>query len=70
MIFIITRLVVAPYKLHFLIDKKTWDVDTNEASIYLFRDYNNDRIIDVFIKNDPIAVVDLTEDRKVNVDFT
>lgn len=116
------RLVVAPYKLEFLIDKKPesicqkmltrkevaqfrhavlkdyfyqmyyddlpiWgflgrfetdekDVDTNEATVYLFRNvhfeilYNNDRIIDVFVKNDPNAVVDLTEDREVNVDFT
>lgn len=118
------RLVVAPYKLDFLINKKPesickkiltrkevdqfrhavlkdyfyqmyyddlpiWgflgrfetkekedDGDSNEATIYLFRHvhfeilYNNDRIIDVFFRNDPNAVVDLTEDREVNVDFT
>ncbi|KAJ1410533.1 Nonaspanin [Sesbania bispinosa] len=46
------------------------------ATVYLFKHihfeilYNKDRIIDVFIRNDPNAVVDLTEDREVNVDFT
>nr|XP_027187708.1 transmembrane 9 superfamily member 2-like isoform X2 [Cicer arietinum] len=115
------RLVVAPYKMDFLINKKPESIcgkkltrnevaqfrhavlkdyfyqmyyddlpiwgflgrfenddkdDTNEATVYLFRHvhfeilYNKDNIIDVFIRNDPNAVVDLTEDREVDVDFT
>lgn len=117
------RLVVAPYKMDFLIDKQPesfctkkltrkevaqfrvavlkdyffqmyyddlpiWgflgrfdsednkDDPTGATTVYLFRHihfeilYNKDRIIDVFIRNDPNAVVDLTEDREVNVDFT
>ncbi|CAI8586084.1 unnamed protein product [Vicia faba] len=57
-------------------EKDDDDDDSNEATIYLFRHvhfeilYNNDRIIDVFVRNEPNAVVDLTEDREVNVDFT
>ncbi|PNX92767.1 phagocytic receptor 1b-like protein [Trifolium pratense] len=115
------RLVVAPYKLDFLINKQPESIcrkfltrkevaqfrhavlkdyfyqmyyddlpiwgflgrfvtdendDTNVAKVYLFRNvhfeilYNNDRIIDVFIRNDPNVVVDLTEDREVKMDFT
>ncbi|KAK2430726.1 Endomembrane protein 70 protein family [Trifolium repens] len=115
------RLVVAPYKLEFMINKQPESIcrklltrkevaqfrhavlkdyfyqmyyddlpiwgflgrfetdekdDTNVATVYLFRNvhfeilYNNDRIIDVFIRNDPNVVVDLTEDREVKVDFT
>ncbi|MED6154995.1 Transmembrane 9 superfamily member 4 [Stylosanthes scabra] len=50
--------------------------DTAGAKVYLFRHthfeilYNKDRVIDVFVRNDPDEVVSLTEDREVHVDFT
>ncbi|XP_014504041.1 transmembrane 9 superfamily member 2 [Vigna radiata var. radiata] len=50
--------------------------DPTGARVHLFKHvhfeilYNKDRIIDVFIRNDPRAVVDLTQNREVNVDFT
>lgn len=116
------RLVVAPYKLDFQIDRKPESICTKvltkkegaqlrhavlkdyfytmyyddlpiwgflgrfeseekddtltNATVYLFSHihfailYNEDRIIDVFIRNDPDEVVNLTEDKEVNVDFT
>ncbi|KAL2317298.1 hypothetical protein Fmac_031174 [Flemingia macrophylla] len=115
------RLVVAPYKLDFQIDREPESIckkkltreeaaqfrhavlkdyfyqmyyddlpiwgflgkfdsedkdDQAGATVYLFKHvhfeilYNKDRIIDVFIRNDPHAVVDLTEDSEVDVDFT
>ncbi|XP_061348061.1 transmembrane 9 superfamily member 2 [Gastrolobium bilobum] len=115
------RLVVAPYKLDFQIDREPESIcrkrltreevaqfrvavlkdyfftmyyddlpiwgflgkfdsedkdDPTGAKVYLFKHihfeilYNKDRIIDVFIRNNPNAVVDLTQDREVNVDFT
>ncbi|ESW13939.1 hypothetical protein PHAVU_008G239300 [Phaseolus vulgaris] len=114
------RLVVAPYKLNFQIDKEPESIckkrltkkevaqfrhavlkdyfyqmyyddlpiwgflgkfdsedkdDPTGATVHLFTHvhfeilYNNDRIIDVFIRNDPRAVVDLTQNREVEVDF-
>ncbi|KAG5064252.1 hypothetical protein JHK85_005435 [Glycine max] len=50
--------------------------DQSGAIVHLFKHvhfeilYNKDRIIDVFIRNDPQAVVDLTENKEVEVDFT
>ena len=50
--------------------------DTTGAKVYLFKHihfeilYNKDRIIDVFVRNNPNAVVELTEDKEVDVDFT
>ncbi|KAG4966527.1 hypothetical protein JHK85_041502 [Glycine max] len=50
--------------------------DQTGAIVHLFKHvhfeilYNKDRIIDVFIQNDPQAVVDLTENKEVEVDFT
>ncbi|KAG2391361.1 Transmembrane 9 superfamily member 2 [Vigna angularis] len=50
--------------------------DPTGVRVHLFKHvhfeilYNKDRIIDVFIRNDPRAVVDLTQNREVNVDFT
>ncbi|KAK7276189.1 hypothetical protein RIF29_17324 [Crotalaria pallida] len=50
--------------------------DTSATKVYLFNHlqfeilYNKDRIIDVFIRNDPNGVVDITGDREVDVDFT
>jgi len=116
------RLVVAPYTLHFLVDKEPesickkrltrkevaifrsavlkdyffqmyyddlpiWGflgkfdsdegkVDPTVSRVYLFRHlhfeilYNEDRIIDVVVRSDQNALVDLTEDREVDVDFT
>ncbi|KAI9118143.1 hypothetical protein K1719_010475 [Acacia pycnantha] len=50
--------------------------DPTMSKVYLFNHlhfeilYNNDRIIDVIVRNDQNALVDLTEDREVGVDFT
>lgn len=57
-------------------DSDDKDDPTVATSVYLFKHvhfeilHNKDRIIDVFIRNDPNEVVDLTENREVNVDFT
>lgn len=115
------RLVVAPYKLHFQVDKEPESIcrkrltrkevakfraavlkdyffqmyyddlpiwgflgkfdsedkdDPTGSRVYLFRHlhfeilYNKDRIIDVMVRSDQNALVDLTEDREVDVDFT
>ncbi|KAF7816305.1 transmembrane 9 superfamily member 2-like [Senna tora] len=50
--------------------------DPTGSRVYLFRHlhfeilYNKDRIIDVIVRSDQNALVDLTEDREVDVDFT
>ncbi|KAI9083444.1 hypothetical protein K1719_034658 [Acacia pycnantha] len=50
--------------------------DPTLSKVYLFNHlhfkilYNKDRIIDVIVRSDQNALVDLTEDREVGVDFT
>ncbi|KAK2973155.1 hypothetical protein RJ640_009578 [Escallonia rubra] len=114
------RLVVAPYKLDFLVEKNSetvckktltkeevakfrsavakdyyfqmyyddlpvWgflgkvdkekDSDPSESKYYLFKHlhfeilYNNDRVIEINARTDSNALVDLTEDKEVEVDF-
>jgi hypothetical protein len=49
--------------------------DPNESKYYLFKhlhfdiQYNNDRVIEVNVRTDPNALVDLTEDKEVDADF-
>ncbi|XP_023733911.1 transmembrane 9 superfamily member 3 [Lactuca sativa] len=111
------RLVSAPYKLDFLVDKDSefictkkltkqevnkfrkaiskdyyfqmyfddlplWGfigkyekTELNELKYYLFKHlqfevlYNKDHVIEVNVRTDPSALVDVTEDKEVNVDF-
>ncbi|KAD0676517.1 hypothetical protein E3N88_43873 [Mikania micrantha] len=108
------RLVSAPYKLDFLIDKDSemictkkltkqevgkfrkaisndyyfqmyfddlplWGFigkyDSKEQKYYLFKHlqfeahYNKDRVIEVNVQTDPRALVDITQDKEVSVDF-
>ncbi|KVH92148.1 Nonaspanin (TM9SF) [Cynara cardunculus var. scolymus] len=111
------RLVSAPYKLDFLVDKDSefictkkltkqevakfrkaitkdyyfqmyfddlplWGfigkyekTESNEQKYYLFKHlqfevlYNKNRVIEVNVRTDPSALVDVTEDKEVNVDF-
>lgn len=49
--------------------------DPSEHKYYLFKHthfeifYNKDRVIEINVRTDPDAVMDLTEDKEVNVDF-
>ncbi|GAV58450.1 EMP70 domain-containing protein [Cephalotus follicularis] len=54
---------------------KEGKADPSEYKYYLFKHlqfnilYNKDRVIEVTVQSDPNAVVDLTEDKEVNVEF-
>ncbi|KAM3712740.1 hypothetical protein ACJW31_01G203000 [Castanea mollissima] len=56
-------------------DKEGKD-DPSEHKYYLFKHlhfdilYNKDRVIEIIVKSDPDALVDLTEDKEVDVEFT
>ncbi|GMY24765.1 transmembrane 9 superfamily member 2-like [Fagus crenata] len=56
-------------------DKEGKD-DPNEYKYYLFKHlhfeifYNKDRVIEITVKSDQDALVDLSEDKEVNVEFT
>ncbi|GLT57678.1 hypothetical protein SLA2020_306320 [Shorea laevis] len=55
---------------------KEGKTDPSEYKYYLFKhlifevSYNKDRVIEIGIRSDPTAVVDLTEDEAINVEFT
>ncbi|GAV58446.1 EMP70 domain-containing protein [Cephalotus follicularis] len=54
---------------------KEGKADPSEYKYYLFKHlqfnifYNKDRVIEITVQSDPNAVVDLTEDKEVNVEF-
>lgn len=56
-------------------DKEGKD-EPSEHKYYLFKHlhfdilYNKDRVIEIIVKSDPDALVDLTEDKEVDVEFT
>lgn len=55
---------------------KEGKTDPSEFKYYLYKHihfdvlYNNDRVIEISAKMDPLSVVDLTEDKSVDADFT